>query len=94
MTTDTTPVALPQRANALGAAAALSVVLIWATWLISTRYSLKTSLSPLDLSLLRYGLPALVLAPFWLKTGLWPKSVPKLPLVLKIGRASCRERVS
>lgn len=70
--------------NVLGAIAALSVVLIWASWLVSTRHSFSTSLTVLDLSLLRYGVPALVLAPFWLRTGLWPKNTPKLPLVLMV----------
>ena len=70
--------------TALGAASALSVVLIWASWLVSTRHSVGSALTPLDLSLMRYGLPALVLAPVWLRTGLWPRGVPKLPLVLRI----------
>lgn len=68
----------------LGALSALSVVLIWASWLVSTRHSAGTALTTLDLSLLRYGLPALVLAPVWLRTGLWPKNVARLPLVLMI----------
>lgn len=68
----------------LGALSALSVVLIWASWLVSTRHSVGTALTALDLSLLRYGLPALVLAPVWLRTGLWPKNTPKLPLVLMV----------
>lgn len=70
--------------TALGAASALSVVLIWASWLVSTRHSVGSALTPLDLSLMRYGLPAIVLAPVWLRTGLWPRGVPKLPLVLMI----------
>jgi drug/metabolite transporter (DMT)-like permease len=68
----------------LGALSALSVVLIWASWLVSTRHSVGTALTALDLSLIRYGLPALVLAPVWLRTGLWPKNTPKLPLVLMV----------
>lgn len=70
--------------NFLGAFSALGVVLIWASWLVSTRHSVGTSLTALDLSLIRYGLPAVVLAPFWLRTGLWPRNVPKLPLVLMV----------
>jgi drug/metabolite transporter (DMT)-like permease len=70
--------------RALGALSALSVVLIWASWLVSTRHSAQTALTPLDLSLIRYGLPALLLAPVWLRTGLWPREVPKVPLVLMI----------
>ena len=68
----------------LGALSALSVVLIWASWLVATRHSVGTALTALDLSLLRYGLPAVVLAPVWLRTGLWPKNTPKLPLVLMV----------
>ncbi len=74
----------PPLSAGLGAISALSVVLIWASWLISTRHSVGTSLSALDLSLLRYGVPALVLAPVWLRTGLWPKKTPKLPLILMV----------
>lgn len=74
----------PTLSAGIGAASALSVVLIWAAWLISTRHSVGGSLSALDLSLLRYGIPAVLLAPVWLKTGLWPKAVPKLPLVLMV----------
>ena len=70
--------------STLGALSALSVVLIWASWLVSTRHSVGSALTPLDLSLMRYGLPAIVLAPVWLRTGLWPRGVPKLPLVLMI----------
>ena len=74
----------PPLSAGLGALAALSVVLIWAAWLVSTRHSVGTSLTVLDLSLLRYGIPALILAPYWLRTGLWPKGVPKVPLVLMV----------
>jgi drug/metabolite transporter (DMT)-like permease len=83
--TDTagTRMAHPSR-TAWGALSALSVVLIWAFWLVSTRHSTGTSLTAIDLSLIRYGLPALVLAPVWLRTGLWPGHVPKLPLVLMV----------
>ena len=61
------------RRSALGPLSALSVVLIWATWLVSTRHSVGAGLGPVDLSLLRYGIPALVLAPVWWRTGLSPK---------------------
>jgi drug/metabolite transporter (DMT)-like permease len=78
-----TPVTGSPRAT-LGGLSALSVVLIWASWLVSTRHSVGTALTTLDLSLLRYGLPAIVLAPVWLRTGLWPRNTPKLPLVLMV----------
>ncbi|MDH6268322.1 drug/metabolite transporter (DMT)-like permease [Rhizobium sp. SG_E_25_P2] len=68
----------------LGRIAALSVVAIWAAWLVSTRHGTVSSLRAVDLSLLRYGIPALILAPVWLRTGLWPKATLKWPLVLMI----------
>ncbi len=69
----TTPLPGPGR-SALGALSALSVVLIWASWLVSTRHSVGAGLGPLDLSLLRYGIPALVLAPVWWRTGIFPRA--------------------
>ncbi|MCL6707527.1 DMT family transporter [Pseudomonas sp. R2.Fl] len=78
------PAATPSLSAGLGALSALSVVLIWAAWLVSTRHSVGTSLTALDLSLFRYGIPALVLAPVLMKTGIWPKKVKKLPLVLMV----------
>lgn len=69
--------------SALGALSALSVVLIWASWLVSTRHSVGAGLGPLDLSLLRYGIPALVLAPVWWRTGLFPKGAMG-PLALMV----------
>lgn len=78
------PAATPSLSAGLGALSALSVVLIWAAWLVSTRHSVGTSLTALDLSLLRYGIPAVVLAPVLARTGIWPKRVKKLPLILMI----------
>jgi drug/metabolite transporter (DMT)-like permease len=68
----------------IGAGGALITVMVWTAWLLATRYSVHTSLGAIDLSLLRYGIPALVLAPVWLRTGLLPKGKPKLPLVLMV----------
>lgn len=82
--TAVSPATRPPLSAGLGAASALSVVLIWAAWLISTRHSVGTTLSALDLSLLRYGVPALLLSPFWLRTGLLPKGTPKRTLVLMV----------
>ncbi|MEO0681630.1 MAG: DMT family transporter [Pseudomonadota bacterium] len=47
-------------------------VLVWAGWIVATRESVST-VSPLDLSILRYGTPALLLAPIWLRKGLVPR---------------------
>lgn len=74
----------PQASTVLGIVSALSVVLIWAAWLISTRMSAGTVLGTLDLSLLRYAVPAIVLAPALRRIGIWPRNVPKIPLILMV----------
>jgi len=66
-----------------GAAAALGAILIWAGWIVATRHAAQT----LDISivaLLRYGIPALVLMPLWLRTGLVPRGVSKRALAALI----------
>jgi len=62
--------------TSVGYAGAVVTVLIWATWILATRHSVATQLGTIDIGLIRYGIPALVLAPVWLKTGLLPKGVP------------------
>ncbi|MBZ9792792.1 DMT family transporter [Rhizobium sp. 3T7] len=60
----------------IGYAGAVVTVLIWATWILATRHSAATQLGTIDIGLIRYGVPALILAPVWLKTGLLPRGVP------------------
>lgn len=49
----------------LGWLAACTSVLIGAGWQLATRHGATGSFLPLDLALLRYGVPALLLAPIW-----------------------------
>jgi drug/metabolite transporter (DMT)-like permease len=58
--------------RSIGIAAALSTVLITIGWTLATRSGVTTTLSPPDLAVLRYGVPALVLAPVWLRHGIVP----------------------
>lgn len=67
-----------------GYAGAFITVLIWAGWILATRHSAGTALGTIDLGLIRYGVPALLLAPVWLKTGLLPRKLPVLLLVLMV----------
>ncbi|MBB3397236.1 MULTISPECIES: DMT family transporter [unclassified Rhizobium] len=60
----------------MGYAGAVVTVLIWATWILATRHSAATQLGTIDIGLIRYGVPALILAPVWLRTGLLPRGVP------------------
>jgi drug/metabolite transporter (DMT)-like permease len=70
----------------IGAAAALGAILIWAGWIVATRHAAQT----LDISLvafLRYGIPALVLMPLWLRIGLVPAGVSGKVLVSLVAGA-------
>lgn len=60
---------------------ALVAVVIWAAWLPATRIALDDGLGPADISLLRYAVPALLLAPVCWRTGLRPDGVP-VPLLI------------
>lgn len=71
----------------VGYAGAGVTVLIWAAWILATRHSAATQLGTIDIGLIRYGIPAIVLAPVWLKTGLLPKSVPLGLLAVMIAGA-------
>jgi drug/metabolite transporter (DMT)-like permease len=72
---------------AAGYAGGIVTVLIWATWILATRHSAATKLGTIDIGLIRYGIPAIVLAPVWLKTGLLPKQVPLKILALMVAGA-------
>ncbi len=73
-----------QRGVLLGVLAALSACVIGAGWQVVTRAGVTTTLQPLDLGLLRYGLPGLVLMPLWIKSGLLPGGVSSGLLVLMV----------
>lgn len=52
--------------------AALAAALIGSGWQIASRHGVTTTLGPIELAVLRYAIPALVLAPLWLRPGWWP----------------------
>lgn len=62
-----------------GFAALAVAVLVWAGWIVVVRATVvpgATGLGPLDIAIVRYGVPALLLAPVWLACGPWPRGVP------------------
>lgn len=69
---------------AAGYAGGTVTVLIWASWILATRHSAATPLGTIDIGLIRYGVPAFVLAPVWWRMGLLPKGVPLHLLALMI----------
>jgi drug/metabolite transporter (DMT)-like permease len=57
----------------VGVTAALATVCIWAGWLIATRYAMTSSFTAVDIGLMRFGVPFVLLAPIWIRKGIWPK---------------------
>lgn len=68
--------------TALGVAMALFAVLIWASWFVATRHGVSVHLGPIDIGLFRFSVPALLLAPVWMRCGLVPKRTPPASLAL------------
>jgi drug/metabolite transporter (DMT)-like permease len=66
---------------AIGVAAALASAVFGAGWQLVTRHGVTTTLGPLDLAVLRYAVPAVLLLPLW-----WGLAAPLrkagLPLVV------------
>jgi drug/metabolite transporter (DMT)-like permease len=73
--------------RALGYAAIISAVTIWGAWVALTRYAVIGSLTPASVTLLRVGIPAILLLPVLFRIGVWPKSrtVPFLFCILGAG---------
>jgi drug/metabolite transporter (DMT)-like permease len=68
-----------------GYGAVAFAVIVWAGWIVATRDQVA-SIPPLDIALARYGTPALLLAPIWLRKGLVPKGEdPRLIAVMAAG---------
>lgn len=51
---------------------AVGVVFIWSHWIIISRIGVHSKLSPIDISLLRFGTATILTAPIWLKYD-WSK---------------------
>ncbi|MCW5650747.1 MAG: DMT family transporter [Ramlibacter sp.] len=72
------------RNSLLGLLAALSAALIGSGWQLLSRHGVTTTLGPLELALLRYGVPALVLLPMLCRVGLRPAGVSTARLALLV----------
>jgi drug/metabolite transporter (DMT)-like permease len=73
--------------RALGYAAIICAVTIWGAWVALTRYAVIGSLTPAAVTLLRVGIPVILLAPVLFRIGIWPKgkTVPFLFCILGAG---------
>ncbi|HSI55480.1 MAG TPA: DMT family transporter [Ramlibacter sp.] len=76
-----------RKAAVLGWGAAALMVFIGSGWQLATRAGARAELAPVDLALLRYTIPALVLAPVWWRLGLLPPQLGGRRLALIVGGA-------
>ncbi|HWB49206.1 MAG TPA: DMT family transporter [Stellaceae bacterium] len=53
-----------------GALYGIASVSIWATWVLAVRLGIRTSLTPWDITAIRFGVAGLLLLPYLLKKGL------------------------
>ncbi|WP_111877009.1 DMT family transporter [Paracidovorax anthurii] len=53
----------------IGVLCGLAVALIWSGWSVATRFAVKTTLAPADVTMLRFGVSALFLWPILLRQG-------------------------
>ena len=65
-----------------GSLIALLTVSIWGAWIVGTRYAVRSDLLPQDIALLRFIVPAVVLAPYWMKMRVAPGDVPVRTIAL------------
>ncbi|MEM8812872.1 MAG: DMT family transporter, partial [Pseudomonadota bacterium] len=68
----------------IGILAWLAAAGVGVTWQLATRFGVTTTLTPIDLALLRYVIPAVVLLPLLVRNGFWPTagSPVLLPLII------------
>jgi drug/metabolite transporter (DMT)-like permease len=71
-----------QSAILFGLGAGFVTALIGASWQIVSRSASLTPLGPIELAVLRYAIPAILLLPIALRTGLIPRSAPPLVLIV------------
>lgn len=80
----------PKRNQVLGLLFGAAAALIGGSWQVLTRLATTSDtakLAPIDLALLRYSIPALLLLPFLWRDGLWPRGVGKPALLFVLAGA-------
>ncbi len=68
----------------IGFFAALAAALVGSAWQLISRHGVTTTLGPLDIALLRYGIPALLLCPFLFGQAPSSPKAPRMALVLLV----------
>jgi len=64
---------------------ALTAVAIWGWWMSATRVAAQQGIAPMDVALMRYSVPALLLLPVWLSTARKLKAAPKWAIIAMLG---------
>ncbi|MGJ7528334.1 DMT family transporter [Variovorax sp. GB1P17] len=67
-----------------GFIAALTAAFVGSAWQLVSRHGVTTTLGPMELALMRYGIPALLLSPLWFGKGMVPPKAPRIVLVLLV----------
>lgn len=68
----------------IGVLSGLAVALIWSSWSVATRFAVTTTLSPQDVTFLRFGVSALFLWPILLKKGFALEQIGFVRLVVMV----------
>jgi drug/metabolite transporter (DMT)-like permease len=68
----------------VGLFAALAAALVGSAWQLISRHGVTTTLGPLDIALLRYGIPALLLCPFLFGKQRVVAKAPRIALALLV----------
>ena len=66
-------------------ACAITAVAIWGWWMSATRVAAKQNIAPIDVALMRYSVPALLLIPVWLSTLRKLKQAPLWSIIAMLG---------
>ncbi len=74
-----------QKRDWLAITCALIAVGIWGWWMCATRVAAKQDVAPIDVALLRYSVPALLLLPVWLATWRKLTRAPLWALIAMLG---------
>lgn len=53
-----------------GALYGIAAVSLWASWIVAVRFGIRTSLTPWDITVLRFGVAGAILLPYLLRKGL------------------------
>lgn len=67
-----------------GLLAALAAAFVGSAWQLVSRHGVTTTLGPMELALMRYGIPALLLSPLWFGQRLIPPKAPRVALLLLV----------